>query len=341
MTQHDADHLTISLKARGGRPRGLGRGLGALIPRSTAGLVELELAQIRPNPEQPRLAIDEAALEELAASIREHGLLQPILVSQADDEPDSYVLIAGERRWRAAQRAGLRTIPALVKQAAPRARLELALVENVQREDLTPLELATAYRALIDEHGLTQEQVARRVGKSRTAVSNTVRLLGLPPPARAALADGRLSEGHARALLGAPNETTLLATLDQTLATALSVRETEELVRRSGAGRRETGVGRRASGVGENPTPSPEGGPAQVGVGFSPAASRPLLTDSRLPTPASPAPDIAYLEERLRQQLGTKVQLLRARQGGRLVIHFFSDEELRGLYQRLCGEELD
>jgi ParB family chromosome partitioning protein len=291
------------------------------------------------------LAIDDAALETLAQSIREHGLLQPIVVSQASADDETYLLIAGERRWRAAQRAGLRTISAVVKQAAPRARLELALVENVQREDLTPLELAAAYRALIDDHGLTQEQVAQRVGKSRVTVANTVRLLGLPPAARAALADGRISEGHGRALLGVPNEAALLATLTRVLDDRLTARQTEELVRRT------TDGGRRTAGEGD-PTPTLPGaergrvGPPQGPV--SPATLPAERNDSPLRAGEGlgvgsppPPPDIAYLEERFRQRLGTKVQLLRGRQGGRLVIHFFSDEELQGLYQLLCGEELE
>jgi ParB family transcriptional regulator, chromosome partitioning protein len=304
MTEQDAKSPAAP---RSARRRGLGRGLGALIPRSSGGLLELELQRIRPNPEQPRLAIDDTALEALAESIRQHGLLQPVVVSQAALHDDVYLLIAGERRWRAAQRAGLRTIPALVKEAAPRARLELALVENVQREDLTPLELAAAYRALIEDHDLTQEQVAQRVGKSRVTVTNTIRLLGLPAAARTALADGRISEGHGRALLGAPSEAALQTALTAVLAERLTVHQTEELVRRKAGG--EAGHGKRK--------------------GRSAPAAMP------------PSADTAYLEERLRQRLGTKVQLLRGRRGGRLVVHFFSDEELQGIYQLLCGEELD
>ncbi len=304
MTEHDADSPTAPPQPR---RRGLGRGLGALIPRSSGGLLELELQRIRPNPEQPRLAIDDTALEALAESIRQHGVLQPIVVSQADLDDGIYLLIAGERRWRAAQRAGLRTIPALVKEAAPRARLELALVENVQREDLTPLELAAAYQALIEDHDLTREQVAQRVGKSRVTVTNTIRLLGLPAAARAALADGRISEGHGRALLGASSEAALQTALTAVLAGGLTVRQTEDLVRR------------RAGGEADRDKP-----------------------DGRLPRAATPPfADTAYLEERFRQRLGTKVQLLRGRRGGRLVVHFFSDEELQGIYQLLGGEELD
>ncbi len=159
--------------------RALGRGLDALIPsaESREGAAEIPISRVSPNPHQPRQAIDEESLVELAASIREHGVIQPLVVTQVGDE---YQLIAGERRWRAAQLAGLTSVPAIIKETTPQQTLELALVENVQRADLNPLEEAGAYRQLMDEFGLTQEQVAERVGKSRTAVANTVRLLRLP-----------------------------------------------------------------------------------------------------------------------------------------------------------------
>lgn len=289
------------------QPRsGLGRGLGALIPRSQTGVQELEVNRIAPNPQQPRLQVDEGALAELAESIRQHGVLQPIVVTRLEGETDGYILIAGERRWRAAQLAGLSTIPAIIKEAAPRQRLELALVENIQREDLTPLELAAAYRALIDEHGLTQEQIAQRVGKSRVAITNTLRLLQLPRPAREALAAGRISEGHARALLGMPSEAALLTGLEEVIQRGLSVRQTEELVRRSNA--------RATEAVG------------------------PTATASLAETAPRYDPDLAYLEERFRQALGTRVQIVRSRRGGRLIIHFYSDDELDGLYQLMCGD---
>lgn len=289
------------------QPRsGLGRGLGALIPRSQSGVQELEVDRIAPNPQQPRLQVDENALAELAASIRQHGVLQPIVVTRLEGEADGYILIAGERRWRAARMAGLRTIPAIVKEAAPPQRLELALVENIQREDLTPLELAAAYRALIDEHGLTQEQIAQRLGKSRVAVTNTLRLLQLPRAAREALAAGRITEGHARALLGMPNEAALLAGLREVIEHGLTVRQTEELVRRASA-------------------PPPED-------------NAPVATpDAAAAAPRQDA-ELAYLEEQLRQALGTRVQIVRSRRGGRLIIHFYSDDELDGLYQLLCGD---
>src|SRR5260370_5229585 len=200
--------------------RGLGRGLGALIPRTTIGLREIPVEAIRPNPWQPRTHFDAQELEELAQSIREHGVLQPILVSQQPD--GAFQLITGERRWRAVQLAGLPTVPAMVKEATPQASLELALVENIQRRDLNPLEEAHAFRQLLDEHGLTQEQLAQRIGKSRVAVTNTLRLLHLPDAVREALANGALSEGHARAILMANGESQRGSALPQGLAPPLN-----------------------------------------------------------------------------------------------------------------------
>jgi ParB family chromosome partitioning protein len=277
------------------RPGGLGRGLDALLPAPGAGaaaggVVELPVDLLVPNPEQPRQGLAEAELAELAASIREHGVLQPVIVARAGA---GYVLVAGERRWRAARQAGLTTIPALIKEVTPRQRLELALVENLQRQDLTPLEEAAAYQQLIAEHGLTQEQVATRVGKSRAAVANALRLLQLAPAVRAALLAGQITAGHARALLGCPDPAQQEALLAQVLAGDLSVRATEELVRRGGQRR-------------------PRTAPA-------------------------PAAELAAVEQALRQALGTKVQLLRSRRGGRIVIHYYSDEELQALYERFVA----
>src|SRR5438270_6043938 len=205
--------------------RGLGRGLGALIPRASAGLREIPVDAIRPNPWQPRTHFDEQELHELAQSIREHGLLQPVLVSQRRD--GTFQLITGERRWRAVQLAGLPTVPAMVKEATPQASLELALVENIQRRDLNPLEEAHAFRQLLDEHGLTQDQLGQRIGKSRVAITNTLRLLHLPEAVREALATGSVTEGHARAILMATGETQRLQLLERVLADHLSGRDTE------------------------------------------------------------------------------------------------------------------
>jgi ParB family chromosome partitioning protein len=219
--------------------------------------------------------------------------LQPVLVSQQPD--GSYQLITGERRWRAVQLAGLPTVPAMVKEATPQASLEMALVENIQRRDLNPLEEALAFRQLLEEHGLTQERLAQRIGKSRVAVTNTLRLLHLPEAVRQALANGTISEGHARAILMAEGEPRRVRLLERALADHLSVRDTEALARELNANR--------------------------VDIAEAP-----------------PDPDIERLEDAFRQALGTRVRLLRGRHGGRLVIHFFSDEELQGLYEAIVGD---
>ena len=218
------------------RQGGLGRGLGALIPPGAAehrapagtGYREIPVTAIRPNPYQPRDAFDEQALGALADSIREVGLLQPVLVRPAGD---GFELIAGERRWRAAQRVGLQTIPALVRETDDNTALEQALVENLQRDDLNPLEEAAAYQQLIEDFHLTHEQVASRMGKSRAAISNTLRLLQLPPSIQRALREGQLTMGHARALLGTPDRAFQEATAKRIVKEDLSVRQVEEAVR--------------------------------------------------------------------------------------------------------------
>lgn len=218
------------------RPKGrraLGRGLDALIGAGEAtppGLREVEIERIEPNPNQPRQRFDRKALDELAASIREHGIVQPLVVSSAGD--DRYRLIVGERRWRAAQIAGLQRLPVVVKDAADRNTLELALVENVQRADLNPLEEAAAYQRLIQDFGLSQTDVARQMGRSRVAISNTLRLLALPQTLKTAVVEERITEGHARALLALPNEQMQIAALERVERHELTVRQTEELVRR-------------------------------------------------------------------------------------------------------------
>ena len=213
---------------------GLGKGLGALLPGSDeaplSGLTEVPVRAIAPNPHQPRLQFDEQALRELADSIREHGLIQPLIVMRSSE--DQYTLIAGERRWRAAQLAGLESVPVVIKDVAPQQMLEMALVENVQRADLNALEEALAYKQLSEEFGLTQDQIAQRVGKSRVAVANTLRLLKLPEPIKARLADGLITEGHARALLTITDSAVQQHLLSQIVKNGLIVRQTEELVRR-------------------------------------------------------------------------------------------------------------
>jgi ParB family transcriptional regulator, chromosome partitioning protein len=221
------------------RPGGLGKGLGALIPSGAAervaagapaggGLQELPIASIRPNPYQPRDRFDEEGLGALADSIREVGLLQPVLVRPAGD---GFELIAGERRWRAARRAGLQAIPAIVRATDDRKALEQAVVENLQRDDLNPLEEASAYQQMIEDFSMTHERVATTVGKSRAAVTNTLRLLQLPPSIQRALRDGQLSMGHARALLGTPDRAFQEALARRTTSEDLSVRAVEDAVR--------------------------------------------------------------------------------------------------------------
>jgi ParB family chromosome partitioning protein len=272
------------------RSYGLGRGLDALIPRpeDQAASQDLPLDRIRSNPLQPRDAFDEQELAELAASIAAHGVLQPIIVRATADA--GYELIAGERRLRAARLAGLSRIPAVVRDSSGGGEaLELALVENVQRADLNAIEEANAYRELVDRFGLSHEAVARQVGKSRVAISNALRLLDLATETRQAIVDGRITEGHGRALAALTVPELQRAVLQVVLERHLSVRQTEELVRR----KRET------------------------------ATTRPA---DRL------SPDLADLEAHLRGLLATKVGIVRTRKGGRLVIDFYSDEELDRIY---------
>lgn len=219
------------MTVRSDRPQGLGRGLAALIPQRSAsmtGSTDIPLTRIRQNPRQPRQQMDDAALETLAASIREHGVIQPILVTETID---GYQLVAGERRVRAARLAGLEHIPAVVRQLAEQAQLELALVENLQREDLDPIEAARAYRQLIDEFAFSQEALAARVGRARSTVANTLRLLELHDAVQDAVVRGAITEGHARALGGLPADSQARV-LGMVVDEGLSVRQTEELVRR-------------------------------------------------------------------------------------------------------------
>jgi ParB family chromosome partitioning protein len=223
--------------------RGLGRGLDALIPTNAfesresaapppagTAVVEAPIGSVARNPRQPRTVFDPQALQELAASIREHGVLQPLVVSPGDG-PDRYVLIAGERRLEAGKLAGLETVPVIVRGASDQQRLELALIENIQRADLGPLETALAYHHLAQDFGLSHESIAERVGKSRVAVTNTLRLLRLPAIVQNALSGGVISEGHARALLQLPTPEAIEAAFTTVVKKTLTVRQTEELVR--------------------------------------------------------------------------------------------------------------
>ncbi len=212
----------------------LGRGLDALIPAATptevsrSRLLELELDLIRPNPQQPRDNFDDESIDSMAASLMAHGVLQPIVVREAEN---GFELIAGERRWRGAQRAGLERIPAVVREATPRESLELALIENLQREDLNAIEQARAYHLLVDEMGLTQEQTAARVGKERSTVANYLRLLSLPATIQQQLVDDDLTMGHARALLGLSSAAAQRRVAEEVVKRGLSVRQTEARVR--------------------------------------------------------------------------------------------------------------
>jgi ParB family chromosome partitioning protein len=236
------------------RKIGLGKGLESLIPTSDAegaeaeqGVLEVPLNSISPNPHQPRSPIREEDLSELAASIEEHGIIQPLIVTET---VDGYQLVAGERRWRAARVAGLSQVPVLVKNVASSKLLELALVENLQRSDLNPLEEAAAFQQLSDEFDLTQEEIAQRVGKSRTTIANTLRLLKAAGPVQEALLEERISEGHARALLGLEKAAAQEAALKTVLKQGLNVRQTEELVRRL--------IGRQEEEEAPSRRPSPE-----------------------------------------------------------------------------------
>ena len=287
---------------------GLGKGLDALIPtgagfqpsaegNAPGGVMQVEVGKIVPNPRQPRTRFDPVELDELASSIKSHGIIQPLIVSK-NESGDGYVLIAGERRLQASRQAGLASVPVIVRQTTDLDRLELALIENVQRADLNAIEEAVAYQHLADEFNLSQEEIAQRVGKSRVAVTNTLRLLKLPKVIQSALVEGQITEGHARALLALENPQAQMAAMHTIIREGLSVREAEELARKYS---------------GEKPPAKPK---------------------------AVPAPDIMALEERLRSSLGTKVNLKHGKQGkGSITLHYYSNEELNTLLERLLNEK--
>lgn len=292
------------------RRSGLGKGLGALIPSELAAadqdatLRELPVSQVEANALQPREHFDEESLVALTASITELGVLQPILVRPAGQ--DRYELVAGERRWRAAKRAGLQTIPAVVRRVDDTTSLEQAVVENLHRQDLNVLEEAAAYQQLIEDFELSHDDVARRVGKSRSAVSNTVRLLHLSPGIQKLVADGQLSAGHARTLLGTPDRAFQEALARRAVTEQLSVRQVEEAVRaRSGAGFDDE----------DKPAPVPDG-PA--------AAARRLRP-----------PGLLELEELLSDRLDTRVKVTMGAKRGRVVIDFASLEDLERIYRAM------
>ena len=267
----------------------------------------VDLDALAPNPHQPRGQFDAGSLAELAESIRVHGIIQPLVVPPAPDRAGSYWIIAGERRWRAARLAGLTNAPVIVRGASAQALTELALVENIQRDDLNAIEEARAYQALMDDYGLTQAAVAERVGKSRPAVANAVRLLALPPVAQQAIVAGRIAAGHARALLALPDAASMVALLDEIERGGLSVRQTEALVKRR---------------LDEQ------------------AASAEDAPPVRQPADPQLLAHLGHLETRFRSALGTKVNLSRNDDGsGRLVVHFYSDDDLTAIYRLIAGED--
>jgi ParB family transcriptional regulator, chromosome partitioning protein len=296
------------------RRGGLGKGLGALIPSDVApssaaglasrpGIEEVPINQIDPNPYQPRNRFDEETLAGLTASIRELGVLQPILVRQVSD--DRYAIIAGERRWRAAKRAGLQFIPVIVRQVNDELTLQHALVENLHRDDLNPLEEAAAYQQLVEDFDLTQEEVAHKVGKSRSAVANLLRLFQLPPQVQRLVAEGRVSAGHAKALLGTPDRAFQESLARRVATDGLSVRDTEEAVRqRNGL----AGSSGRSAG---------------------PSEGRTKLR----------APGLLELEELLAEQLDTRVSINVGPRRGRVVIEFADLEDLERIYRVMAGPQ--
>jgi ParB family chromosome partitioning protein len=275
------------------RRGGLGRGLDALIPTIQPSVEQVDIDLIAPNPYQPRTVFEPEAVAELAESIKEHGVIQPLIVTRpADRSGAPYHLIAGERRLLASRQAGLTKVPVIVKEASPQSLLELALVENLQRQDLGALEEAHAFKRLGEEFDLTQEQIATRVGRSRSAVANSIRLLTLSDEIQASLAKGQITAGHARALLGIDDEDERRRAWLRIVEGHLTVRDAEALAKRGAVVKVATAPSRRSA-------------------------------------------DITALEEQLRGTLGTKVDLSKGRNGGKIVIHFYSDEELESIIDRL------
>lgn len=290
------------------RQGGLGRGLGALIPAEaqptqTEGLLELPITEVQPNPYQPRDHFDEETLAALAESIREVGILQPVLVRPSGD--GNYEIIAGERRWRAARRVGLQRIPALVRETDNATALEHALVENLHRDDLKPLEEAAAYQQLIEDFSLTHDEVAARLGRSRATISNMLRLLQLPPAIQKLLQAGQLSMGHARALLGTPDRSFQEQLARRAAAEGLSVRAVEEAVREH----------------------------SHLGGDEREAASERVRPAIRLRPPG-----LLELEELLGDFLETRVQVSMGGKHGKVVIEFSGLEDLERIYRAMTGD---
>jgi ParB family chromosome partitioning protein len=291
-------------------------------------------------------------LAELAASISEHGLIQPLIVH--DEGEGQYTLIAGERRWRAAQQADLGSVPVVVKEASPQTMLEMALIENIQRADLNPLEEASAYQQLVEGFGLTQAQVAQRVGKSRPTVANMIRLLDLPAEVQEAVVNGALSGGHARTLLSLPEADKQVMLMETILAEGLNVRQTEQMVRLHD---RLPGEGQEALLAGEIEIEHAELILRLPNTGQQIAMVRTILNKGlsvaeteasvekqlsrKRPRPkqtSRPTPELVWLESQFQQSLGTRVNIQKGSKGGKVVIHFFSDEELQAIYDSIVGE---
>lgn len=288
-----------------GKRRALGRGLDALIPSvpvpSVAGkeaVQYIELSRIDPNPYQSRRKFDQDRLQELAQSIKNHGVMQPIVVRRKDSR---CVLIAGERRWRAASLAGLAKVPAIVREASDREVLELTLIENIQREDLNPIETAEAYARLANEAGLTHEQIASRTGKDRATVTNLLRLLRLPKEIQGKIETGELSPGHARAILTLPTEASQISMADRVVAQRLSVRQVEELVK----------------GISEKPN---------------------VITLKRTEERAVEDPNVRAAIEALERALGTRVRLKGNNIRGKIIIEYYTSEDLQRIYDALAGK---
>ncbi len=290
---------------------GLGKGLDALLSGTSAdetrpentpsGEVRIPLEKLKANPNQPRKAFDEASLQELAASIREHGIIQPIIVEESPD--GNYIIVAGERRSRAARLAGLREIPAIIRNYSDERRLEVALIENVQRSDLNPIEEALAYKRLMELTGLSQDEVAARVGKNRSTVANALRLLKLPDDMQNALASQQMTSGHARAILSVVNPADQRVLFGKIVAESISVREAEKFAQELNGGIRAAGTSQQEKGLREK------------------------------------APELLAIEQRFIDALGTKVSISGGLKRGSIKIDYYSMEDLDRLYAILAGKD--
>lgn len=338
------------------KKRGLGRGLGALIPNPDEGdesvIRTVPITSIQPNPHQPRTIMEEEKLAELAASINEHGLIQPLIVTA---HGDGYILIAGERRWRAAQLANKTTIPVIVKEATPQAMLELAIIENIQRADLNPLEEAYAYQQLINDFGLTQEQVSQRVGKARSTVANLVRLTELPANIQQAVTDRQMSGTHARVLLQLPDAEAQTEAMGLIMAYSLSVRQTELLVKilplnLADEVREAVLHGRislpHAEALLPLPTPDMQTNlmhqivMRKLTVPETQALVQRQLA-SKKPQPKAKATlpaELAELQAQFESRLGTRVNIQKSGKGGKVILHYYSQEELQAIYDAIIGD---